>query len=211
MKLYKLDVTVKEEIEGVVSKILSDFGRIDVLLNNAGFGAIGVFEKSTDEEIKSEFEVNVFGLMSLSREIIPYFRKQGSGMIINVSSVAGKITFPLYSVYNASKFAVEGFSESLQYELKAFNIKVKLIEPGAFDTDFHKRSQIIFEKENVKGYEKLEKKIFSSIEKSSKNAPEPVVVAKTIYKAATDGKNRLRYPAGKNAELALFSYGFIPT
>lgn len=210
VKLYRLDVTSEEDIREAVKKVVEDFGKVDVLLNNAGYGAIGAFEKSTDEEIKKQFEVNVFGLMSLSREMIPYFRKQGYGTIINVSSVAGRITFPLYSIYHASKFAVEGFSESLQYELQNFNIQVKLIEPGSINTEFHGRSQNTFEKEGLQGYEKLEKSIFTYMKKSSENAPGPIVVAETIYKAATDGKKKLRYPAGKQAKMVLLSHGLLP-
>lgn len=211
IRLYKLDVAKLSEISAVLQKISTDFPQIDVLVNNAGFGAVGVFEKSTDEDIRQQFEVNVFGLMNLSREIIPYFREQGFGTIINISSLLGRISFPVYSIYGASKWAVEGFSESLQFELNPLNIKVKLIEPGAIKTDFYGRSRKKFEKEEVEGYENLEKQIFRYMEKSRKNASEPIVVAKVIYKAATDGKNKLRYPAGKKAGITLFTRGVLPS
>lgn len=211
VKLYKLDVTRSSEVAAAVRNIFSDFSRIDVLLNNAGYGAIGPFEKSTDEEIKNQFEVNVFGLMSLTREVLPYLRKQGSGIIINLSSVAGRLTIPTYSIYSASKWAVEGFAESLQYELKPFNIRVKNIEPGAINTDFHTRSRTLFENDEVSGYKELEKGMLNYMDKRLKSAPGPVVVAKTIYKAATDGKDKLRYPAGAQAKMALLSRGLIPT
>lgn len=211
IKLYKLDVTLQEDITTALQDILTDFSKIDVLVNNAGYGAIGVFEKSTDEEIQKQFDVNLFGLMRLTRAIIPVFRKQGHGIIINISSVAGRVTLPIFSVYHASKFAVEGFAESLQYELKSFNIKVKNVEPGAIKTDFYGRSQTFFENDRVKGYDKLETGIMKYMQKSANKAPGPEVVAHTIYKAATDGKNKLRYPAGKQARMTLLSRGLIPS
>lgn len=211
INIYKLDVTSGSDISGVLQQVSKDFPQIDVLLNNAGYGGVGAFEKSTDEDIRQQFEVNVFGLMNLTREIIPYFREQGFGTIINISSLLGRITFPVYSIYGASKWAVEGFSESLQFELSPFNIKVKLIEPGAIKTDFYGRSQKLFEDENVKGYENLEKGIFKYMKKSRNNATEPIAVAKVIYKAATDGKNKLRYPAGKKAVMTLLTRSFLPS
>lgn len=210
IKKYKLDVTSGPEIIKVLQQVSRDFPQIDVLLNNAGYGAVGVFEKSTDKEIREQFDVNVFGLISMTREMIPYFRKQGFGTIINVSSLLGRMTVPVYSIYSTTKWAVEGFSESLKFELKAFNIKVKLIEPGAVKTDFYGRSQQIFQNDEIKGYENLEERVFEYMQKSKKNASHPIVVAKTIYKAATDGKNKLRYAAGKKAKMALFSRGLLP-
>lgn len=208
--LYKLDVINKTEISAVTSKIFKDHNRIDVLLNNAGYAEVGAFEKSTDEEVRAQFDVNVFGAMNLIREIIPYFRKQKGGTIINVTSVGGKITFPLYSIYSASKWALEGFAESLQYELKQFNIKIKNVEPGPVKTDFYSRSQNVFENEAVTGYENYEKNILGNMSKVGGKAPGPEIVAKTIFKAATDGSSKLRYPAGGQAKFILFFRKIMP-
>ena len=211
IRIYKLDVTNPEEIKNIVETVISDFPQLDVLLNNAGYGAIGAFEKSTEEERRQQFEVNVFGLMNLTHKLIPHFREQGHGTIMNISSVAGQMTSPLYTLYNASKWAVEGFAESLQYELEDFNIRVKNIEPGPIKTEFRGRSMRIFKKEGVTGYKNVENAVLQGMKKRNRTAPEPIVVAKTIYKAATDGKDRLRYPAGKQAKFILAFRRILPS
>lgn len=211
LKLYKLDVTQKEDWQTIISKVEKDFTSIDVLFNNAGYGAVGAFEKSSEEDVMQQFQVNVFGVMDLTREFIPYFKEKGEGMIINTSSVVGRFTIPLYSLYCSSKWALEGFTEALQFELRQFNIKVKLIEPAAIKTDFHGRSLKVFNNEAVKGYEKMEKKILSGMQKRNKSAPGPEVVAETVLKAATDSTHKLRYPTGRGASAVLFARKILPT
>lgn len=130
VKLYPLDVTNLDSITQVFKKVKEEFGTIDVVLNNAGYGVDGAFEAMSDEVIEKQFNTNVFGLMRVTREAIKAMRPSGGGTIIQISSMGGKITFPLYSIYHSTKFAVEGFTESLHYELAQFNIKLKLIEPG---------------------------------------------------------------------------------
>lgn len=149
VKVYPLDVTRPETIKEAVAAAISDFGGIDVVVNNAGYGGVGIFEAASQEQIERQFGTNVFGVMNVIREILPHFRERKGGTIINVTSVGGIITFPIYSVYHATKWAVEGFAESLQYELKPFNIKVKNIEPGAIKTDFYDRSQDLLPKRMV--------------------------------------------------------------
>lgn len=210
IKLYRLDVTNQDEIATVTRQIFDDHKNVDVLLNNAGYAEVGVFEKSTDAEIRKQFDVNVFGVMNLTREILPYFRKQNGGTIINVTSVGGKMTFPLYSIYNSSKWALEGFAESLQYELKPFNIRIKNVEPGPIKTEFYGRSQNVFEDDHVQGYEDYEKSILKNMSKMGKSAPGPGVVAETIFSAATDNGSRLRYPSGAQAKFILFSRKVLP-
>lgn len=211
LKLYKLDVTQKEDLQTIISKVEKDFSSIDVLFNNAGYGAVGAFEKSSEEEVLQQFRVNVFGVMDLTREFIPYFRNKGEGMIINTSSVVGRFTIPLYSLYCSSKWALEGFTEALQFELRQFNIKVKLIEPAAIKTDFHGRSLKVFENEAVKGYENMEKNILSGMKKRNERAPGPEVVAETVFNAATDDNHKLRYPTGKGASAVLLARKILPT
>lgn len=211
LKLYSLDVTKKEDLENIITKVEKDFLSIDVLFNNAGYGAVGAFEKSSEEEVMQQFKVNVFGVMELTREFIPYFRKKGEGMIINTSSVVGRFTIPLYSLYCSSKWALEGFTEALQFELSQFNIRVKLIEPSAIKTDFHGRSLKVFENDAVKGYGKMEKNILSGMRNRNEKAPGPEVVAETVWKAANDGSKKLRYPTGKGAGAVLFARKILPT
>ncbi len=211
IRVYKLDVTKEEDIRSIIPSVLKDFSRLDVLLNNAGYGAVGPLEKSTDREVRQQFEVNVFGVISLTREAIPVFRKQGNGLIINVSSVVGRLTVPLYTMYSSSKWALEGFSEALQYELKQFNIGVKLIEPASTKTDFHKRSLNVFKNEKIEGYDDLEETVLTGMKKRNKKASEPEVVAKTIYKAATDGKEKLRYAPDKQSRMILTARSLVPT
>ncbi|WP_424495192.1 SDR family oxidoreductase [Salinimicrobium sp. GXAS 041] len=211
IKLYRLDVTSKEDLQNIASVVLKDFPKIDVLFNNAGYGAVGAFEKASNEEIRAQFEVNVFGVMNLIKEFIPVFREQKHGIIINTSSVVGRFTVPLYSLYCSSKWALEGFSEALQYELKQFNIKVKLVEPAAIKTDFHGRSLKVVKNEKVQGYDEMEDRILSGMRRRNDKASGPEVVAKTVFKAATDNSNKLRYSTGKGAGIVLKARKFLPT
>jgi len=139
-KALTLDVTHKAGIENAVQESLKAFGRIDVLVNNAGYGLTGSIEEVSDKEIRDQFETNVFGLLNVTRAVLPILRKQRSGHILNISSLAGRLGIPTMGIYNGSKFALEGISESLAGELKPFGIKVTIIEPGGFATDFSSRS-----------------------------------------------------------------------
>ncbi len=208
--VYELVATNQNDINGIYETVIQDIGHIDIVVNNAGYGEVGVFEKSTPAQIKDQFDVNVFGVMNMTRGILSHFRQQKSGTIINITSVGGKMTFPLYSVYNASKFAIEGFAESLQYELRPFNIKIKNVEPGPVKTDFYTRSQNVFVNGNIKDYDEYEKRILRNMGKMGKTAPGPEVVAQTIYKAALDDSSRLRFPAGKDAKLILAGRKILP-
>ena len=137
---YKLDVTDFSEIRKVANDAIEKAGRIDVLVNNAGYGYVGALEEVSMPEIRAVYETNVFGLMEMTRAILPVFRTQKSGHIINLSSVAGMVGTPGASIYNSTKFAIAGLSEALAGELASFGIQVTLIEPGAFRTDFANRS-----------------------------------------------------------------------
>jgi short-subunit dehydrogenase len=137
---YALDVTDSNQIKQVVADAIHQFGRIDVLVNNAGYGYVGALEESDMKEVRAVYDTNVFGLMEVTRAVLPQMRAQRSGHIINLSSVAGMVGTPGASIYVSTKFAVEGLSEALWAELAPFNIKVTLIEPGAFRTDFANRS-----------------------------------------------------------------------
>ncbi len=210
IKLFKLDVTDPISIQSAIEESINVFGGIDVVVNNAGYGGVGVFEAASQEQIQRQFDTNVFGVMNVTRAILPYFRQKKAGTIINVTSVGGLITFPIYSVYHSTKWAVEGFAEALQYELRPFNIKIKNIEPGAIKTDFYDRSQDLFKKEGLTDYDNYAKVAFTNTQNAGVNAPGPDVVAKKIYKAALDRSFRLRYPAGPQAPALLFLRRLLP-
>ncbi len=199
VKLYPLDVTDIQSIHACIEAVTRDFGKIDVLLNNAGYGAVGVFEAASPEQVQKQFDTNVFGVMNVTRAILPHFRKNRSGRILTISSVGGRVTFPIYSLYHSTKWAVEGFMESLHYELRPLGIQAKLIEPGPIKTDFYGRSQDLHLDKIPTDYKSYFDIAYSNSKKAGMNAEGPQVVANMIFKAATDSKNKLRYPVGGNA------------
>lgn len=198
----RLDVTDVDSIKGAIAETLERFGRIDAVVNNAGYALVGPFEAASPEQIQKQFETNVFGLMNVCREILPYFREQKRGMVVNVASVGGRMTFPLYSLYHSTKWAVEGFSESLQYELDQFNIRVKIIEPGPIKTDFYDRSQSIAAKEGLTAYDHFTSRAMPNLHNAGETAPDGKLVAQTIYDAVTDGTRRMRYGVNTKGILA---------
>ncbi len=194
VECIRLDVTDVDSIKSAIAETLDKFGRIDAIVNNAGYALAGAFEAATAEQIEKQFQTNVFGLMNVCREILPYFREQKRGIIVNVASVGGRTTFPLYSLYNSTKWAVEGFSESLQYEVKQFGIKIKIIEPGPIKTDFYDRSQDLTQTEGLTAYDHFIDKALPNMQKAGADAPDGSVVAETIYTAVTDDSWKMRYP-----------------
>ena len=138
--VLRLDVTDTDSIGKSVNQAIEKFGKIDVVVNNAGYAVAGVFESASKESIDRQFAVNVTGLIDVTQAVLPHFRKNRSGVFVNISSMGGKVTFPLLPLYHATKFAVEGFSESLSYELAPFGVKLKIVEPGGVSTDFGTRS-----------------------------------------------------------------------
>jgi NAD(P)-dependent dehydrogenase (short-subunit alcohol dehydrogenase family) len=196
--LTKLDVTDKASIQNAVKAGIEKFGQIDVLVNNAGYGAFGALEAATEAEIKKQFDVNFFGLIEVTKALLPVMRQQRSGVIINVSSIGGKVTFPFSSLYHATKFAVEGLTESIQYELNPLGIRLKIVEPGGYKTEFAGRSIAIFGVGESGDYQAPFDKFISAVGQwpMSENIGE---VADAIYEAATDGSEKLRYPVGHDA------------
>ena len=203
VKLARLDVLDRASIKDAIGVAVDSFGGIDAIVNNAGYGLVGPFEASTDDQIHRQFDTNVFGLMNVCREIIPHFRAKKDGIIINVASMGGRITFPLYSLYHGTKWAVEGFSESLQYELRPFNIKVKIIEPGPIKTDFYDRSMDVMSDPELKVYDDYVSRAMPNMQKAGETAPGPDSVASVIYRAATDGAWKMRYSANSALILSL--------
>jgi NAD(P)-dependent dehydrogenase (short-subunit alcohol dehydrogenase family) len=203
VKLYVLDVTDPESVGQAFKNIVTDFKKIDVVVNNAGYGSDGVFEAMDDEFIRKQFETNVFGLLRVTREAMTHMRPNRSGTIVQVASVGGRVAFPLFSIYHASKWAVEGFSESLQFEAEIFNIRIKIIEPGVIKTDFYGRSRAFVKPGNTNDYNNF----VTAVEKTNLSAGDKGVdamsVAETIYKSVTDKSKKLRYPVAYPATVLL--------
>ncbi len=205
----RLDVTDLESIQSAIAKSLTQFGAIDVLVNNAGYGLLGAFENCSPEQIRKQFDTNVFGLMEVTRAVLPHFRERRSGVIINVTSIAGRMAFPTYTMYASSKWAVEGFSEGLQYELEPFNIRVKLIEPGPIKTDFYDRSPDVATSE-ITAYDEFVNQILPKMNQAGEKGAPPEAVAQTIYKAAIDPSRRLRYASDFLARTTLLTRKLLP-
>ncbi len=207
----KLDVCDDDSIHQAVDQALETFGVIDVLVNNAGYGLIGAFETLSRDQIERQFQTNVFGLMELTRALLPHFRARNRGTIINMASFAGRSTVPLYSVYHASKWAVEGFTDSLAFELSRFNIRVKIIEPGTIRTEFWGRSTDRENQTGVNVYDSYSNKILGFIDgAAAKISSQPQDVAKAIMAAATDGSKKLRYVVGGDAHFTLAVRKLLP-
>ena len=193
----KLDVLDLDSIHIAFNEGLEKFGSIDVLLNNAGYGAYGPLETFSREKIARQFNTNVLGLLDVTKAILPHFRQNKKGVIINISSIGGKMTFPLGALYHGTKFAVEGISESLNFEVEQFGGQVKIVEPGMIATDFGGRSFDFSNDENLAEYQNIVGALMAE------NASPASVVAEVIFEAATDGKKQLRYTAGEDAKLLI--------
>lgn len=193
----RLDVTDPFSIVLAIKNGVERFGKLDVVINNAGYGQYGIFETIPAERIQRNYDVNVFGVMNVIRAILPIFREQNEGMIVNISSMGGFFGFPVSSIYISTKFALEGFTESLWYELDSQNIVVKLVEPGGGDTAFHQRS----DRENtghggLRSYRPFIEKSNAFFAGLFEDIVQSEDIAEVIFGAVTDGTKRLRYMAG---------------
>ena len=201
IKVIQLDVTDDESLKNAINHVTSEAGRIDVLVNNAGYGLVGALEELSMEEIKTQFETNLFGLVRVIQAVLPTMRRQRSGRILNLSSGAGLFGYPGGSAYVSTKFAVEGLSESIAYELEPFGIKVILIEPGFIQTNFA-NSMVIAKKaqDPTSPYSHMMQRIVASSNELAKNESSADLVANVILDAATNPSPRLRYLVGKDVE-----------
>jgi NAD(P)-dependent dehydrogenase (short-subunit alcohol dehydrogenase family) len=199
--LFPLDVTDNTSVLKAFADVKARLGRIDAVVNNAGYGADGVFEAMDDEMIRKQFDTNVFGVMRVTRAAIPILREQGGGTIVQVSSMGGRLAFPLYQIYHGTKWAVEGFTESLQFELKPFNIKLRLIEPGAIKTEFYGRGRVVSPGHDLPSYTDVVKKCDAVSQGSGAKGEKPEVVADAIVNAAESTGWKLRWPVGSPAPL----------
>ncbi|MDO5614699.1 MAG: SDR family oxidoreductase [Cruoricaptor ignavus] len=195
----RLDITQPESIQKAIAEGVAKFGKIDVLVNNAAFGQFGLFEAVTPEQIDEQFRVTVFGTMNVTRAILPHFRENKGGTVVNISSGAGRVGMPMVSMYSSAKFAIEGFSESLYYELLPQNIKVKIIEPGGVDTPFHETAAKIFAvNENLTDYNDFMQKFTRKFESMHGGMATTSQVANVVLTAVTDDTKQLRYVIGND-------------
>ncbi|MEV7284961.1 SDR family oxidoreductase [Streptomyces sp. NPDC093252] len=203
MLVTYLDVQDPESIEAAVRAALARFGRIDALVNNAGYGAYGPLEATSLDRIHRQFDVNVFGLLATTKALLPHFRANRSGTIVNISSMGGRVAFPLGTLYHGTKFAVEGISEALQYEVSDIGVRVKVVEPGTIRTDFGGRSFDFSNDPALSEYQPMVEAVSNAFGPMAGAAPEPEAVAETVHRAVTDGTGTLRYVAGADAEQLL--------
>ena len=201
--VVKLDVLDLDSIQKAFEEGVQKFGSVDVLLNNAGYGAYGPLEAFSRDKILRQFNTNVIGLLDVTKTVLPHFRQNKKGIIINISSIGGKMTFPLGSLYHGTKFAVEGISESLNYELEQFGGQVKIVEPGMIATDFSGRSFDFSNDESMAEYQNIVRALLTAMPSMAENASPASVVAAVIFEAATDEKNQLRYTAGEDAKMLI--------
>jgi NAD(P)-dependent dehydrogenase (short-subunit alcohol dehydrogenase family) len=194
--LLRLDVTNLEQISDAVEKAVS-IHPIDVVFNNAGYGLMGALEAMSDEQILKEINTNLLGVIRVTQAFIPHFRAKKKGLFISTTSMGGFLGFPLHSIYHATKFGVEGWSESMSFELALHNIGIKTIACGAVATDFTTRS---LDKSLHPGYQPLEAKLFSMVNEMMHLSMPAEQLAEVVYEAATDGKDQIRYFAGEDSK-----------
>ena len=196
--LLPLDITDHQQIERAVASAMA-LGVIDVVFNNAGYGMAGPLEGLTDEQMARMVNTNLMGPIRTTKAFLPYFRENGAGLFINTTSIGGLITVPFNSMYHATKWALEGWSESMAFELNQLGIGMKIVEPGGMKTDFFTRS---FDTGRHSSYDALVDKVMSAITDPKQMAAysTPEQIAEVVYEAATDGKDQLRYVAGADAK-----------
>ena len=204
LKVLELDVNDVTSIERAISQVEKEAKRIDILINNAGYGLVGFFEELSLDEIRNQFETNFFGVLNITKKVIPIMRSQKSGTIINISSGAGQVGFPGISAYVSTKFAVEGFSESLTYELSPFGIKVIIIEPGVIKTNFFNNCTISEQPaKNESPYSRSLDKLQKDIDMMQEHATSPAEVAKMILQVLKTDEPKQRYIIGNDVAMIL--------
>lgn len=203
-----LDITKAEHIAEAVRFVETKYDSLDAIVNNAGYGAIGPFEAASDEDIRKQFDVNVFGVMTVTKAFLPLLR-QHKGTIVSISSIGGRMSFPLFNLYHSTKWALEGFMESLQYELAPHGVRVKLVEPGPIQSEFNGSSQKLIKKANLNMYNDFVAKIYPIVQAAGGSGKLPIDVAKVIYKATTNASTKLRFGVA-DAKLLLFFRKVLP-
>ena len=203
IEILELDVDSEESVNRAIKTVSEKKGRIDVLVNNAGYGMWGTVEDVSIDEFKEQFETNFFAIIRLIHKIAPIMRNQGSGNIVNVSSVAGRIGFPVSPAYISSKFALEGLSESLRFELMPFGVNVIIIEPGVIKTNFFDSMKLAEKVQQDSTYKEITEKVISGVKMMAEMGTHPKEVADMIIKAINDEKPLPRYVVGNDAMMFL--------
>ncbi|KAI0563193.1 short-chain dehydrogenase/reductase [Gracilaria domingensis] len=204
IEVQPLDVTDIDSIKATVHFTVEKFGSIDAIVNNAGYGLVGPVEIMTPEQVDRQYKTNVYGPVYVMQAVLPQMRKQKSGVIVNITSVGGRLVMPFASLYHGTKWALEGITESMAFELEPFGIRVRLVEPGHVETNFASTSMAFASSETVKVYDKMVEKAFSQVMTEDTAAgSKPAKIAAVIYEAAVDDTNKLRYPAGDDAHVML--------
>lgn len=203
LKVIQLDVDSKDSVKNAVSQIMKEKNRLDVLVNNAGYGIFGCLEDISVDELKEQFETNFFGIVRMIHEAAPIMRAQKSGAIVNVSSVAGRIGFPGSPAYISSKFALEGLSESLRYELSQFGVNTIIIEPGVIKSNFFKSMRFPKNPKADSPYKELTEKVVGGIKMMAEMGTHPKEVADTIVRVLKEKNPLPRYPVGNDAAMFL--------
>ena len=203
IEILELDVDSEESVNRAIKTVSEKKGRIDVLVNNAGYGMWGTVEDVSIDEFKEQFETNFFSIIRLIQKVAPIMRKQNSGNIVNISSVAGRIGFPVSPAYISSKFALEGLSESLRFELMPFGINVIIIEPGVIKTNFFDSMKLSEKSQEDSTYKEITDKVISGVKMMAEMGTSPKEVADTIIKALKDEKPLPRYVVGNDAMMFL--------
>lgn len=203
-----LDVTDDDSVAAAVEQVLTRFGRIDVLVNNAGVGLAGAAEESSVDQARELFETNLFGVVRMNRAVLAHMRARGEGRIVNISSVLGLIPAPYLALYAATKHALEGYSESLDHELREHGIRSVLVEPGYTSTAFETSAQ--GPDAPLPAYDKQRETAIAILSESLRGADDPGVVARVVVAAATDARPQVRYPAGSLAKQVSVLRRFAP-
>lgn len=210
LQALSLDVNIEKSVTDGIDRILNESERIDVLVNNAGFDLTGPLEETSIDEIKGQFETNLFGAIRTMQAVIPTMRKQRSGKIVNITSVGGKLAIPFHSGYHGTKFALEGLSESIQYELDPFGIKIIVIEPGAVGSSFWKNMKSAEKSSNLNGnspYVSMISNMSAALKQMEQSSIPPSEVANVIVSAVTTDNPDFRYVVGKDAIMTLEAKG----
>ncbi|HET7657745.1 MAG TPA: SDR family oxidoreductase [Bacillales bacterium] len=205
-----LDVTNHDEIDEVVKSVIEKHGAIDLLVNNAGYAEGGFVEEVPMEKWRNQFETNFFGTLAMTKAVVPYMRERGKGTIINVSSISGRMALPGLGPYSASKFALEGFSESLRFELLPLGIHVVLVEPGSYKTPIWKKGVEAVSVTETSAYHEKTKKLVGVVRHIEKTAGDPQEVADLICKIAQEARPAFRRPLGKGVKATLRARDFLP-
>jgi NAD(P)-dependent dehydrogenase (short-subunit alcohol dehydrogenase family) len=209
LTMLTCDVTDEASVAKLVDDVLSEAGRIDLLVNNAGLGLLGAAEESSIAQAKALFDVNVFGVLRVTNAVLPTMRRQGTGRIVNLSSVQGFIPAPYFALYSSTKHAIEGYSESLDHELRPFGIRVALVEPAYTSTSFE--DNLAKPDQVLDIYDAARADMTVTVGKAMEKGDAPEVVAKVVLAAATDPSPKRRYAAGKMARQVSWLRRFVPT